>query len=436
MMMRGWLAGVFALVVSVCGCAPVNLSEVPAERATLDIASDGGAVQDAEAGDTADALPITADRPDSAPSNDDVAHADAMDVTGDEPGDAVDASDVTDAGMIFPLDLVVPPDQGMPDAGFLDTGAPDISAPDTSVDVPTDRGTDVPLDVGSPPVDIGFDAGPPDVGAPDTGPVDTGPPPCPSGQTRCSTGCVDTRTSVTNCNGCGITCATPTNATPACTASACGIASCNAGFGNCDGNAANGCETNTQTNRLHCGACGNVCASGVCSAGVCLLQPALVVAFVNSSVVGIWVRTGTLVSPNPTGSWFYMPCDMSSATRTCLIDLRRLDTPGALPGDRIPVSSWSNLLGLDIIPVTSMTTPLCPIGAATCPGCGTGTSFSCLRVTCASTGVLAQGQPRYEQLYNNVLPLGMSGSGTLYAYRIDYIYGGDHVVVCPDAPGS
>ncbi len=78
---------------------------------------------------------------------------------------------------------------------------------------------------------------------------------------------------IRHCNGCGMACATPANAAPTCIASACGLGGCNAGFGNCDANAMNGCETNTNTTVAHCGMCGNVCsaANGVsgCAAGAC-----------------------------------------------------------------------------------------------------------------------------------------------------------------------
>jgi hypothetical protein len=49
---------------------------------------------------------------------------------------------------------------------------------------------------------------------------------------------------------------------------------CNPGFGNCDGNAENGCETNLDTSSSHCGTCGNACparpnATATCSMGEC-----------------------------------------------------------------------------------------------------------------------------------------------------------------------
>ena len=55
------------------------------------------------------------------------------------------------------------------------------------------------------------------------------------------------------CGGCGHAC-NSTNGTASCASGVCGI-SCSAGFGNCDGNVTNGCETNTQTSTSNCGTC-------------------------------------------------------------------------------------------------------------------------------------------------------------------------------------
>jgi hypothetical protein len=80
-----------------------------------------------------------------------------------------------------------------------------------------------------------------------------------------------------NCGACADACVT-TNGTPACVGSACTIASCNQGFGNCDGNAADGCEANLSNDPNNCGVCGKVCtgpngtetcASGACKVAVC-----------------------------------------------------------------------------------------------------------------------------------------------------------------------
>ncbi|MBK6536055.1 MAG: hypothetical protein IPF99_42940 [Deltaproteobacteria bacterium] len=87
-------------------------------------------------------------------------------------------------------------------------------------------------------------------------------------------GCeVDTRASASHCGACGARCA-PANATAACVAGVCTVGSCATGFGDCDGNATNGCETDLPVSVSHCGACGNRCpanpnAAPVCVAGSC-----------------------------------------------------------------------------------------------------------------------------------------------------------------------
>ncbi len=46
---------------------------------------------------------------------------------------------------------------------------------------------------------------------------------------------------------------------------------CSAGYGDCDGNAENGCETPVDADSVNCGACGVQCGAGtLCSAGACV----------------------------------------------------------------------------------------------------------------------------------------------------------------------
>ncbi|MDP3274949.1 MAG: MXAN_6577-like cysteine-rich protein [Deltaproteobacteria bacterium] len=93
---------------------------------------------------------------------------------------------------------------------------------------------------------------------------------CPAPQMNCSGVCINTTTNTSHCGACNNMCPVPANATAGCTASVCGIGACRTGFGNCDGNAANGCEVNLPSDRANCGACGNVCPVGAsCTAGVC-----------------------------------------------------------------------------------------------------------------------------------------------------------------------
>jgi hypothetical protein len=83
------------------------------------------------------------------------------------------------------------------------------------------------------------------------------------------------RSSASHCGACGNTCSGGANATAVCVSSACAL-TCASGYGNCDAVAANGCETDTRASASNCGGCGRVCAAGAnataaCTAGVCSL---------------------------------------------------------------------------------------------------------------------------------------------------------------------
>lgn len=102
---------------------------------------------------------------------------------------------------------------------------------------------------------------------------------CNTGYADCdgnaANGCeTNTGTSVNNCGSCGFVC-NLSNATAACTGGQCAVAACNAGYANCDNNAADGCEVNIGTDPTNCGGCGKVCSipNGVplCSAGACAI---------------------------------------------------------------------------------------------------------------------------------------------------------------------
>lgn len=101
---------------------------------------------------------------------------------------------------------------------------------------------------------------------------------CPDGQADCdgnsANGCeTDTTSSVLHCGFCRNICNLP-NATAKCEGSQCLIDSCTPGFADCDGLDSNGCETNLKTSTASCGACGRACSSAgtlalTCSDGLC-----------------------------------------------------------------------------------------------------------------------------------------------------------------------
>jgi len=97
---------------------------------------------------------------------------------------------------------------------------------------------------------------------------------CGAGQTCCGGACVNLATDVNHCGRCDRACGA--NAT--CGGGTCGCSDA-AMFGDCDGNlgtlGGNGCETLLQTDANHCGTCAQSCndehAHGTCAAGACTI---------------------------------------------------------------------------------------------------------------------------------------------------------------------
>jgi hypothetical protein len=88
--------------------------------------------------------------------------------------------------------------------------------------------------------------------------------------------CVDTLTDPEHCGGCDAPCppAGP-NIQRACTKGICTLG-CAPGFGDCNGDPSDGCETNLLVHPAHCGACGSPCNLALgqpCVEGQCLEQP-------------------------------------------------------------------------------------------------------------------------------------------------------------------
>lgn len=87
-------------------------------------------------------------------------------------------------------------------------------------------------------------------------------------------GCeVNLNNDANNCGACGNVCMTQganTSGTPSCQSSIC-VNSCALHYGDCDGNPANGCETNLSSDANNCGGCGNVCpeTGDICNHSIC-----------------------------------------------------------------------------------------------------------------------------------------------------------------------
>ncbi|NMB74434.1 MAG: S8 family serine peptidase [Myxococcales bacterium] len=103
---------------------------------------------------------------------------------------------------------------------------------------------------------------------------------CEAGYGDCdglpANGCeASVQSDVDNCGGCGVVCGYP-HMDSQCVGGTCQPGtSCLAGWGDCDGVATNGCETDLTSSAQHCSACGSACtydhASGVCNNGTCEL---------------------------------------------------------------------------------------------------------------------------------------------------------------------
>lgn len=109
-------------------------------------------------------------------------------------------------------------------------------------------------------------------------------PTCSGGGQNCDSngwnGCEDKQTDEANCGSCGTVCGTPSGTSSnVCTSGAC-LPSCEAPssrYQNCDANGPNGCE-DKQNDESHCGACGVLCdtsfsahvSSNVCTTGSCV----------------------------------------------------------------------------------------------------------------------------------------------------------------------
>jgi hypothetical protein len=71
-----------------------------------------------------------------------------------------------------------------------------------------------------------------------------------------------------HCGACDVACAAPAHALAVCRDGECQNGGCEPGWGDCDGNADNGCEQRLDTLQ-HCGACGHACSQASCEGGVC-----------------------------------------------------------------------------------------------------------------------------------------------------------------------
>ncbi len=93
---------------------------------------------------------------------------------------------------------------------------------------------------------------------------------CGSQEKLCAGSCVPIDQPQTGCAAPACDPCALAHASATCAAGACAVASCNGAFLDCDGQAPNGCETDSSSDAAHCGICANACPSGfVCQNGGC-----------------------------------------------------------------------------------------------------------------------------------------------------------------------
>ncbi len=104
-------------------------------------------------------------------------------------------------------------------------------------------------------------------------------------------------------------CPAVANGTQACVAGSCGVGTCTAGFGDCDSNPVNGCETQTTIDVAHCGTCGTACVgSQACVNGACVNAP-----FPSTGALGPYAPSGSSVTL-PAGTYNYTTITIPAGT--------------------------------------------------------------------------------------------------------------------------
>jgi len=146
---------------------------------------------------------------------------------------------------------------------------------------------------------------------------------CPAGQGDCDGVTSDCETDLTgnleDCGFCDNVCSV-SNGSPSCVDSSCAIAACDPGFDDCDGLAASGCEVSLGSDVVHCGGCNEPCSNGhgttSCMSGTCVPTCSSGWGSCDSNPDnGCETQLGTLTNCNGCGN--ACPNAMAGATAVC-----------------------------------------------------------------------------------------------------------------------
>ena len=216
---------------------------------------------------------------------------------------------------------------------------------------------------------------------------------CATGWANCNLllndGCeADTTSDPINCSACGVACLFA-NADPACAAGVCTLMACHAGFADCNGKIADGCETDLANDPANCTACGNACMPpanvvATCTAGACATTGDCVIGFAEcDGMPSTGCETNVLTDVNNCGACA-MPCPaLPHATATCTgggCAIASCD-PGFADCDHSVYSGCEIDLGSDVnncatcgmkCPAITNGYPACSAGACVVGGCDAG----------------------------------------------------------------
>jgi hypothetical protein len=142
---------------------------------------------------------------------------------------------------------------------------------------------------------------------------------CNAGYSDCPGGCINTDHDIQHCGSCDTICSVA-NGTASCIGGMCHVDACNPGFGNCNGDPSDGCETNVTSSPNNCGACGIVCSSNhgtpSCNGGACQITCATGWGNCNGAAGSDGCETNVFTDPNNCGQCGNV-CFTPNGTASC-----------------------------------------------------------------------------------------------------------------------